>query len=59
MKRNHGMNQAIRNLNSQIAATKRRISQSMSDAGYANYKCRGLQKKLARLQAAKNALRRV
>ena len=57
MRNNHAVSQAIRSLNSQIADVKRRISQSMSDSGYANSKCRGLQKKLDRLQKAKKALR--
>lgn len=59
MKSNHGVATAIKSLNNQIADTKRRISQSMSDSGYANGRCRRLQKKLDRLQKAKQALRRV
>ena len=60
MRKNHdAVSQAIRGLSNQISDTRRRISQSMSDSGYANGKCRNLQKKLARLQKARQTLRRV
>ena len=36
---------------------RRRIAQSMRDAGFANSKCRGLQRKLARLNRVRQALR--
>ena len=60
MRKNHdSVSRAIRGLSSQITDIRKRISQSMSDSGYANGKCRNLQKKLARLQKARQALRRV
>jgi hypothetical protein len=34
-----------------------RIAQSMRDAGFANSKCRGLQRKLARLNQVRKAIR--
>lgn len=36
---------------------RRRIAQSMRDAGFANSKCRGLQRKLARLNRVRQVLR--
>jgi hypothetical protein len=38
---------------------KRRIAQSMHDAGRANPKCRGMQRKLARLNRLRRMLRGV
>lgn len=37
---------------------RRRIAQSMRDAGFANTKCRGLQRKLARLNRLRKMLLR-
>jgi hypothetical protein len=36
---------------------RQRIAQSMRDAGSANSKCRGLQRKLARLNRVRKAIR--
>jgi hypothetical protein len=44
-------------LNRKNRDLRRRIAQSMRDAGYANSKCRGLQRKLARVNRLRGALR--